>query len=139
MRNFLLLDDEINVLHALQRTMRQHLNMDDIHIELFTNPIEALTRCAEMDFDLVISDYRMPQMTGVAFLHKLKDLQPNAVRMILSGTTEFDVVMSVINESEVFRYLPKPWEVVELTESVALALEYRDKLLEDQYFKDQLG
>jgi DNA-binding NtrC family response regulator len=138
MRRILLLDDEVNVLNALVRAMRMHLQIDDLRIETFTNPFDALTRCGEIGFDVAISDFQMPQMTGVEFLHALKDTAPTTVRMILSASTEFGVVSSAISEAQVFRYIPKPWQVGDLQESIRLALEYRDSLGEQQRLTDAL-
>lgn len=58
MRRILLVDDEINVLNALVRAMRQHLDIPDLQIETYTDPFDALTRCAEVTFDVVISEDR---------------------------------------------------------------------------------
>lgn len=138
MRRLLLVDDEVNVLNALVRAMRQHLQIDDLRIETFTDPFDALTRCAEVTFDVVISDYRMPQMTGVEFLHAIKDVAPTTVRMILSASTEFETVTSAINEAQVFRYIPKPWQIGDLQENIRLALLHRDSLLERERLTNEL-
>lgn len=137
MRRFLLVDDEINILHALQRSMRQNLPIDDVHIEIFTNPFDALARCCVCEFDLVISDQHMPRINGIEFLNAMKEVAPRTVRMMLSATTEFHTVMSAINEAEVFRFIPKPWQVADLQENIRLALVQRDKLVEEQRVLDQ--
>lgn len=130
MRRLLLVDDEQNVLNALVRAMRLHLAIPELQIETFTNPFDALTRVCEADFDIVISDFRMPEMTGVEFLHAIKDVAPDTVRMILSASTEFETVTLAISEAQVFRYIPKPWQVGDLQENIRLALEHRDQLVE---------
>ncbi|MDQ1813449.1 response regulator [Massilia sp. CCM 9210] len=137
MRRILLVDDEINVLNALVRAMRQHLDIEDLHIETFTDPFDALTRCAECTFDLVISDFRMPQMTGVEFLHAIKEVAPDTVRMILSASTEFETVTSAINDAQVFRFIPKPWQVGDLRENIRLAFDYRDSLRKEHQLADR--
>ena len=58
MRRILLIDDEINVLHALQRALRGCLPVDQLQIEIFTDPEQALLRCGETDFDVAVADYR---------------------------------------------------------------------------------
>lgn len=138
MRRILLVDDEVNVLNALVRAMKLHLQIEDLRIETFTDPFDALTRCSEVTFDIVISDFHMPQMTGVEFLHAIRDVAPATVRMILSASTEFSTVTSAISEAQVFRYIPKPWQVGDLQENIRLALLYRDELLEQQRLTDKL-
>jgi two-component system probable response regulator PhcQ len=130
MRHILLVDDEPNVLNALVRALKQHLAIGAVQIETFANPFDALNRCCECDFDIVISDYRMPQMTGVDFLQALRNVAPNTVRMILSASTEFETVTAAINDAQVFRYIPKPWQVDDLKQNIGLALVERDRLVE---------
>lgn len=138
MRRFLLVDDEINVLHALQRALRQYVREKDLHVEIFTEPDKALERAGETAFDLVISDYRMPGIDGVSFLKTMKGIQPDAVRLMLSASSEFDAVVNAVNEAEVFRYIAKPWHIQEVEEIVHLALARRDQLIEDRRLADEL-
>jgi two-component system probable response regulator PhcQ len=126
MRRLLLLDDEINVLHALQRTLHQCHFATELRIETFTEPTQALVRAVEVDFDLVISDYHMPHMDGIEFLRRLRQLQPDAVRLILSASTDFDTVRRAINEVEILRFIPKPWQLSDLQEVILLGLARRD-------------
>lgn len=132
MRRILLVDDELNVLNALLRALRQQLPVEGLQIEAFTDPLAALRRCCECTFDLVISDYRMPEMSGVELLHTLKEIAPSTVRIMLSASTEFGTVASAIAEAQVFRYLAKPWQMPELLETIRLALLQRDELVEQQ-------
>jgi len=138
MRRFLIVDDELRVLHALQRTLRLHADETDLVAELFTEPDKALVRCSEVDFDLVISDYRMPGLDGIAFLRMVKQIQPDAVRIMLSASAEFDTIVHAVNEAEVFRYLPKPWLAEDVAESIRLGIARRDKLLEDRKLADEI-
>ncbi|AKU21776.1 response regulator [Massilia sp. NR 4-1] len=131
MRRFLLLDDEVKVLNALRRSLRVHLQIEGLLIETFEQPRAALQRICECDFDLAISDYRMPQMDGVTFLQALKEVAPHTVRIMLSASTEFQTAMSAINEAQVFRFIPKPWSVNDLGHCVHDALALRDRLLAD--------
>lgn len=135
MRHILLVDDEANVLSALKRALRRHGMAGDsaepVHIETFTDPFEALTRCCSMEFDVVISDQHMPRMMGVDFLNALKEVSPNTVRLMLSAATEFETAISAINHAEVFRFLHKPWQDEELRDNLNMALRQRDKLLDN--------
>lgn len=138
MKRFLLVDDEINVLNALQRTLRQRFGGFELKIEALTDPIEALERIGEIAFDLVISDYRMPMMDGIEFLKAVKKIQPNAVRLMLSAYAEFGAVVDAVNEAEVFRYIAKPWQEDELEEIIRLALARREQVLEDKKLADEV-
>lgn len=122
MNHVLLVDDELNVLNALKRVVRTHFG-STVKLETFTDPSQALLRVREKAFDVVVSDYRMPQMTGTAFLAGVRECQPQAVRMILSASTEIEVVMTAVNETEVFRYLTKPWQEDDLVLQLQAALQ----------------
>jgi translation initiation factor IF-2 len=91
-------------------------------VEAFNDPIAALARAREAPFDVILSDYRMPQMDGITFLHAVKDSQEHAVRMILSASTEVETIMKAINDVEAFRYLTKPWHEDELIDQIKEAM-----------------
>jgi len=110
MRRLLLVDDEQNVLNALVRAIRMRWGEDALQLVVFTDPYEALKCCAVEQFDVVISDFRMPRLSGVEFLQALKEIAPTTVRIILTASTEFDTVRAAINEAAVYRFMSKPWE-----------------------------
>lgn len=138
MRRLLLLDDEIHVLQALQRTLRQSFAAEDLKIETFTDPEQALLRSGEVEFDVVVSDYRMPGINGIDFLKMIKGTQPDAIRLVLSASTESETLMQAINQAEVFRYIPKPWQTEELTATLAAAFARHDQIIEDRRLADLL-
>lgn len=138
MRRILLLDDEVNVLNALQRTLRQYFRPEDVQVETFSDPEKALLRSGEVDFDVAISDYRMPAINGVDFLRTLKGLQPDTVRLVLSASTEFGPVLEAINQAEVFRYIPKPWHAEELKRTIELAFARHDQAAEDRRLANEM-
>jgi DNA-binding NtrC family response regulator len=127
MRRVMLVDDEVLVLRALQRTMRPLLQDAGVEIETFSDPEQALLRCAETGFDVVMSDYRMPGLNGAELLRVVMGLQPDAVRLVLSASTDFAEVSNAINRAEVFRYVAKPWEAEELKEIFLLAFQRHDE------------
>jgi DNA-binding NtrC family response regulator len=137
MRRLLLLDDEPNVLQALQRALRQCFPAGDLTVETFTDPERALLRCGETSFDVVVSDYRMPGINGVDFLRMVKGIQPDAIRVVLSASTEFDTVMQAINQAEVFRYIPKPWQSDELVNTINLAFTRHDEVAEERRLAEE--
>lgn len=142
MHRIMLVDDEENILNALRRVLsgRAHsIEAQQLYtVETFISPKIALARAEEAAFDLVISDYRMPEMGGVAFLKALRKVQPNAARMILSGYADLAGLMSAINEAEIVRFLSKPWNDDDLKLAISQALKFRDILLENQRLADQV-
>ena len=105
----LLVDDEPGVLHALERLLNRRLPHSPV-LECFTDPKAALERAWEVPFTLVISDLRMPGMDGLAFLKEFGQIQPHALRLMLSGASDFDVLVQAVNEVGLHRYLLKPWD-----------------------------
>lgn len=133
----LLVDDDVAVLHSLRRTIRQML--PELQIELFTDPKEAFLRGSTQSFAIIISDYRMPGMNGATFLSAYKQLQPEAVRLMLSASSAFETVLEAVNQGEVFRYIPKPWQEAELEETLRLALRMHDELVAAKQIEHELA
>lgn len=138
LRRLMLVDDEPNVLHALQRLLRRHFLEQRYRIEPFDDPVAALARASEAAFDVVISDYRMPGMDGIALLKAIKTAQPDATRLILSATADRSVLISAINEAEILRFVGKPWDDAEIVEAVRQALTRHDQLQDDRRLADEL-
>jgi len=130
MRRILILDDETAVANALRRTLRSAFPLDDVVIETFDEPEAAVLRAGEQDFDVVISDYRMPGLSGADVLQLVKGLQPDAIRIVVSATTEYSDIIAAVNRAEVFRYVAKPWQQDELIATVKEAFERRDSLVQ---------
>lgn len=122
MKRIMLVDDEPHVLAALRRVLRAHFVTEAV-IETFDDPTRALDHLHDHAADVVVSDFRMPQMSGIDFLHRVRELQPHAVRLILSASYDFEIIQKAVNEVEVFRYLAKPWVDAEVVEQICLALE----------------
>jgi DNA-binding NtrC family response regulator len=135
----MIVDDEVNVLSALRRVLTGIGNEGErleAEIETFDDPEEALDRASYTNFDLVISDYRMPAMTGVDFLERLVQIQPNIGRLILSGYADMAGLIDAINRVQIFRFIGKPWHDFELKATIRQALQYRDALRENQRLAD---
>lgn len=122
MLRIMLVDDESNVTSAIRRTLTRSLQDKSFEIETFDTPRQALERAGEVDFSLVISDYRMPAMDGIEFLKCFRVLQPDAVRLMLSASSDVDALLAAINQVGVFRYILKPWDDVDLVGIVREAL-----------------
>ncbi len=135
MYQIMLVDDEENILKALKRVLSKEY---EIVIETFIKPEEALIHARTKKFDLFLSDFRMPVMDGVKFLTEVKILQPESMRLILSGYTDLDALMGAINDAEIYRFITKPWQDYELVSTIKQALEFKDIQVENQRLADQV-
>jgi diguanylate cyclase (GGDEF)-like protein/PAS domain S-box-containing protein len=117
----LLVDDEPNILRALRRVLRG----SDCHILTAGSGAEGLAVLAAQQVDVIVSDQRMPGMTGVDFLRAVKRLYPETVRIVLSGYTELDAVTSAVNEGAIYKFLTKPWDDAQLRGHIADAVAHK--------------
>ena len=124
MKRLLIVDDETSVLHALRRLLRRQFKAEQLGVELCADPLQALQRLYEVRFDVLISDYRMPRLDGVTLLARAKELDPRAVRMMLSAAADFGTVVAAVNLAGVFRYIPKPWSEPQLLADLHAALVF---------------
>lgn len=129
----LFVDDEKSVLKSMQRIFRKE------NYKLFTaqNGIEALEILSKELIHVVISDYRMPHMTGTELLRKIKADYPKTIRIMLTGYAEVDAVMGAVNEGAVYKFITKPWNDDDLRLTVGLALEQYDLIKENKALKKQ--
>ena len=121
----LLVDDEAHVLSSLKRLFRP----DGYRILTAQSGAEGLVLLGQQAVDVILSDQRMPGMTGVDFLRQAKQLCPDAVRMTLSGYAEMQSIIDAVNEGAVVKFLTKPWEDERLRAHIAEA--FRHKALGD--------
>jgi diguanylate cyclase (GGDEF)-like protein len=125
-QTLLIVDDEDNILSALKRLFRR----DGYSVVTAKGAAEGLQRLAETEVDVIVSDQRMPGMTGVEFLRRAKELYPDSVRMVLSGYTELQSIIDAVNEGAIYKFLTKPWDDDLLRAHVAEA--FRRKQLSDE-------
>ncbi len=116
--NILCVDDEPDILDSLERLFRKKYN-----VLKAKSGAEALKLLKENSISLIITDQRMPEMTGVKFLEKSIKINPNAVRILLTGYTDIDSVVDAINSAQIYRYVTKPWDSRELSLAVDRAIE----------------
>jgi len=113
-QTLLLVDDEPNILSALQRLFRR----DGYTILACDGPEKALELLQERPVDVILSDQRMPGMSGVEFLRRVKLTHPETVRIVLSGYTDLQFVTDAINEGAIYKFLTKPWDDEQLRAQV---------------------
>ncbi len=106
----LLLDDEENILNALNRALRR----GDYQIYTATTAEQAFDILARNNVEVIISDQRMPGMSGTEFLSKVKEMYPDTLRIMLSGYTDLAAVTEAINRGAIYKFLIKPWDDEEL-------------------------
>ncbi|XGC80348.1 response regulator [Bdellovibrio bacteriovorus] len=116
----LCVDDEIDNVDALERLFRKKYS-----VLKATSGKEALEVLAKHPgpLALIITDQRMPEMTGVEFLEKTISSHPDTVRILLTGYTDLESVITAVNKGQIFRYLTKPWDPTDLTNTVEHAVE----------------
>lgn len=114
----LFVDDEARVLTAMRAMFRR-----DYQVLIANSGAEALELLREHDVDVIVSDQRMPGMTGVEVLREAREIAPRAVRILLTGYADLAAIEHAINEAEVFRYLMKPCPRDQLREVVELAID----------------
>lgn len=85
---------------------------------------EALNLLQQHDVALMITDQRMPQMTGIELLKRTAGLRPHLVRLILTGYTDVETLVEAINSGLVYKYITKPWDNDELRLTISRALEH---------------
>ncbi|MCO4321388.1 EAL domain-containing protein [Aliidiomarina quisquiliarum] len=102
----LLVDDEENILHSLKRMLRK----EPFHILTCTSAAEAFELLALHNVQVIVSDQRMPGMSGTEFFSQVKKMHPNTVRLILSGYTDLHSVKDAINRGSIYKFITKPWQ-----------------------------
>lgn len=121
-RTILLVDDEENILAAMRRVLRR----EGYRILTANGGSEGLELLATTPVDVIVSDQRMPNMTGVEFLRQAKALYPDTVRIVLSGYTELQSITDAINEGAIYKFLTKPWDDELIRANIAEAFRHKE-------------
>lgn len=134
-KKIICVDDEPSVLRALRRLFMDEADYD---VELIGDGAEALERLKGCSPALIISDYRMPGMNGVEFLKEAKHIRPDALRIILSGYADASVIVSLINDGEIYKFIPKPWDDTEMLVTVRRAIEQQELTWENRRLAEKI-
>ena len=116
----LCVDDDPDMLEAVVRTIKTA----GYHVLSADSPSQALQILGNQSVAVLVSDFEMPEMTGVELAVRARDLQPETVRMMLTGKNTVDTAVAGINIGEVFRFLSKPFQPDQLKREVAAAIEH---------------
>ncbi len=133
-RTILLVDDEENILASLRRLLRR----DGYRILTANGGQAGLELLAQNEVDVILSDQRMPSMTGVEFLRRVKTIHPQTVRMVLSGYTELKSITDAINEGAIYKFLTKPWEDDLLRANIEEAFRYKELADENRRLSSEI-
>lgn len=116
--NLLLVDDEIMVIRAISRLLDRNV----YNVFTTTNPQEVPELLLGTPIDIIISDHRMPEMTGLELLSKAALLQPAIKRILISGNLDVDDACTAVLEGQIDCYIRKPWDNAALVETINKAV-----------------
>lgn len=134
-RTLLLVDDEENILSSLKRLLRR----DGYRILTANSGQAGLDILASEPVDVIVSDQRMPHMTGVEFLRIAKEHSPDSIRMVLSGYTDLQSITDAINEGAIYKFLTKPWDDEHLRANIEEAFRRKTIVNENRHLQDAVS
>lgn len=141
MAKLVIVDDEPNVLNALRRMCLNHDAPPAIpnpQVMIFTSPVKALEYLRDHRVDLIISDFRMPEMDGATFLTEARKLQADSARIIISAHGDIQAIMRAINFAGIFQFVSKPWSDHELKGAIVQVLAHRALVVENQQLANEV-
>src|SRR3989338_6089294 len=130
----LFLDDEESIIDGVQRLfMREPFGIfATIHVD------KAREALAKEKIKVVVSDQRMPDISGVKFLREVKEKYPDVIRILFTGYTDFSAAEEAINLGEVYRFISKPWKTAELVSTIRQSIEHYDLVVSARAHKEEL-
>jgi FixJ family two-component response regulator len=123
-RTLLMVDDEPHITASLKRLLRQ----DRYDLVIANSGQQGLALLATQKVGVIVSDQRLTGMSGVEFLRKAKEIQPDAIRIVLTGFTELQSVTDAINEGAIYKFLTKPWDDEQLRAQIDEAFRHRETI-----------
>ncbi|WP_291995013.1 EAL domain-containing protein [Candidatus Accumulibacter sp. ACC003] len=133
LRTLLVVDDEANILAAIRRVLRGQ----GYRVLTAESAQEALVLMASDSVQVILSDQRMPQMSGTEFLGRVKLLHPDTVRLVISGYTQLDSIIDAVNKGAIYRFLTKPWDDNQLREHIRDAFAYYEAIVKPRIASDR--
>lgn len=132
-KHIMLVDDEESILKSAERC----LAYDDYMITCFQSPKEALKSARHQAYDLIITDQRMPHMSGVELLTQINEVQPQSVGIILSGFSDSSMLLEAINQAHIYQFVCKPWINEDFRILIKKALAHAEQQSETQRLADE--
>jgi response regulator RpfG family c-di-GMP phosphodiesterase len=132
--NILYVDDEMNNLVSFKATFRLKYN-----VYTAISGEEAIKLLSQHDINIIITDQRMPGMTGVEFLESILEKYPDPMRILLTGYADLNAVIDAVNKGKIFHYLSKPWNEEELDQTINRAFDVYSKKMEEKEATDKLS
>ena len=123
--SLLLVDDEPEILFSLKGLLRR-----EFELHTAENGVEALEILRQHPIQVIMTDQRMPEMTGVELMGHVKTDYPDAIRIIFTGYADIKAVVNAINNGDLFRYITKPWDPDELLHLLREAASEYDALVQ---------
>lgn len=132
--NVLYVDDEENNLMSFKATFRMKYN---VHTAISGE--QAIKIMDSTPIDIIITDQRMPQMTGVEFLESIIDRHPEPMRILLTGYADLNAVIDAVNKGKIFHYHTKPWNEDELEVTIKRAYDVYKLRKDEKELTEKLG
>ena len=120
----LVVDDEADVCDSVHDLLRR-----EFRVLRATSAQEGFRLMQDEEVHIIMTDQRMPRVTGVELLEKVKVRNPNAVRLLFTGYADLDSIVAAINQGHIFHFLKKPWQPEELLAAVRAAADEYDRLI----------
>lgn len=134
-RTLLIVDDEDGVRRALTRALRA----DGYRMLTASSGEEGMRVLESEPVQLVLSDHRMGALSGIQFLHQVRERWPDTLRILLTGYADLQMAIDAINQGELYRFLTKPWEDLDLRQAIRLGFERLDLSRENQRLRDTVA
>jgi response regulator RpfG family c-di-GMP phosphodiesterase len=129
----LVVDDEPDVCDSIHDLLRR-----EFRVLKATTAEEGIRLMAENEVHVILTDQRMPQVTGVELLSRVRARHPSAVRMLFTGYADLESIIAAINQGHVFQFLKKPWRPQDLQDAVREAAAEYDRIVQAADERDQL-